>query len=411
MEDKITRYLTAAACVMMGIAVGIVACYGLLLTRVIPASAGPAVVQEEETDEIAAGQRKYAELMGIIDQCYIGDDPDMTAVNDAMAAAVVAGIGDRWSYYISAEDYQSYQNNLQNSYVGVGITISAYYNEESEFIGYEVTEVSQGGPAEAAGVLAGDILIRADGTDLSGISLQETKNIVQGEEGTTVRLAFLRDDNIIEYDVERRAFNVIPAEGRMLDHGVGYIRIDNFDSGCADAVIALVEQLQGEGATSLLFDVRNNPGGMKIELTALLDYLLPEGVIFHTVDFTGSEELVESDASCVELPMAVLVNADSYSAAEYFACALQEYGVGTVVGEKTFGKGYYQTGIMLSDGSCVNLSVGKYYTPQGKSLIDLGVTPDVELSLDTELAALLAKHQLEPENDPQLQAAMDCLLK
>ena len=409
MEDRITRYLTAAACVMMGIAVGIVACYGLLITRVIPTSAGAVSAQEES--EIAVGQKKYAELMGIIDQCYIGDDPDMTLVNDAMAAAVVAGIGDRWSYYVSAEDYQSYQDNLTNSYVGVGITISAFYNEDGEFIGYEVTEVSQGGPAEAAGVQAGDVLIRADGTDLSGITLQETKNIVQGEEGTTVCLTFLRNGNVIEYDVERRSFTLIPAEGRMLDRGVGYIRIDNFDSGCADAVIALVEQLRGEGATSLLFDVRNNPGGMKTELTALLDYLLPEGIIFHTVDFTGAEDLVESDASCVELPMAVLVNADSYSAAEYFACALQEYGVGTVVGEKTFGKGYYQTGIMLSDGSCVNLSVGKYFTPQGKSLIDLGVTPDVELSLDAELAALLAKRQLEPENDPQLQAAMDCLLK
>ena len=394
---------------MMGIAVGIVACYGLFLSRFL--SAAPAAGQGESADQVAVGQAKYAELMGIIDQCYIGDDPDMTLVNDAMAAAVVAGIGDRWSYYISAADYQSYQDNLTNSYVGVGITISAYYDDSDQFIGYEVTEVSQGGPAEEAGVQAGDILIRADGTDLSGISLQETKNIVQGEEGTTVRLTFLRNDNVMEFDVERKSFTLIPAVGSMLEQGVGYIRIDNFDSGCANAVIGLVEQLQGQGATSLLFDVRNNPGGMKTELTALLDYLLPEGVIFHTVDFTGAEELVESDESCVELPMAVLVNGDSYSAAEYFACALQEYGVGAVVGEKTFGKGYYQTGIMLSDGSCVNLSVGKYFTPQGKSLIDLGVTPDVELSLDSELAVLLAKHQLEPENDPQLQAAMNCLLK
>ena len=195
----------------------------------------------------------------------------------------------------------------------------------------------------------------------------------------------------------------------MLADQVGYITIDNFDAGCAETVKALVEALKAQGATSLLFDVRNNPGGLKTELTDLLDYLLPEGTIFHTVNYAGEEEIVTSDAGCVDMPMAVLVNGDSYSAAEYFACALQEYGVAAVVGEQTYGKGYYQVGLQLSDGSCINLSIGKYYTPSGESLIDVGVTPDVELELSEEEATSLARKQLDPEEDPQVQAALACL--
>ena len=140
-----------------------------------------------------------------------------------------------------------------------------------------------------------------------------------------------------------------------------------------------------------------------------MDYLLPEGVVFHTINYAGEEDIVSSDASCIDMPMAVLVNANSYSAAEYFACALQEYGKGAVVGEHTFGKGYYQVGMTLSDGSCVNLSIGKYFTPNGESLIDVGVTPDIEVELTDEEASLLASRKLLPEDDPQLKAALGTL--
>ena len=394
MEGKTRRYLTALACILMGTALGFVIAY----TAIRPESA-----------ELSAEAQKYEEIMDLVDAYYIGEDPDSTLVGDAMADAVVEAIGDRWSYYVSAEDYQSYLDNINNSYVGVGITILAYSDEEGNFIGYEVTEVTEGGPAEEAGVLAGDILTTVDGTSVTEITLTETKNLVKGKEGTTVELIFLRGEATVNLTVERRSFTLVPAEGRMLAGNVGYIVIDNFDAGCADTVKALVEELQAEGAESLLFDVRNNPGGLKSELTDLLDYLLPEGIVFHTLNYAGEEEIVKSDASCVDMPMACLVNGSSYSAAEYFACCIQEYGVGQVIGEKTCGKGYYQVGMQLSDGSCVNLSIGKYFTPGGESLIDVGVTPDIELTLDTELATLLAQGKLEPEDDPQVQAALGTL--
>jgi carboxyl-terminal processing protease len=277
--------------------------------------------------------------MELVDNYFIGEDVDIDEVNDAMAAGVVAGLGDRWSYYVSAEDYQSYQDNINNAYVGVGITISAYQDEDGNLLGYQVTDVTQGGPAEKAGVQAGDILTKVDGTSVTDITLTETKNMVKGEAGTSVTLTFLRDGTAIDFTVVRQSFTVIPASGKLIGDHTGYIQIDNFDSGCADAVIGLIEDLTEQGATSLLFDVRSNPGGLKTELTKLLDYLLPEGTIFHSINYAGQEEIVTSDEGCVSLPMAVLVNSSSYSAAEYFACAIQEYGVGKVVGEQTCGKG------------------------------------------------------------------------
>lgn len=395
MNEKLWHYATVLSALALGLCAG--------LTINISSS-------RQESTKYQEGIDKYTEIMELVDTYFIGDDVDMTVVNDTMASGIISGLGDRWSYYVSAEDYQSYTNNINNSYVGVGITITAKYDDNENLVGYEVTEVSEGGSADEAGVQAGDVLTHVDGTAVADITLTETKALVQGEEGTAVELEFLRNQESYTVTVERKAMTVIPAKGQLLSGAVGYIKIDNFDSGCADAVRELVEELQEQGATSLLFDVRNNPGGLKAELTKLLDYLLPEGTIFHTINYAGEEELVTSDASCVALPMAVLCNGDSYSAAEYFACAIQQYGVGKVVGEQTCGKGYYQVGLQLSDGSCLNLSIGKYYTPNGESLIDVGVTPDIVLELDEELASELSKGTLDPEDDPQVQAALGALL-
>lgn len=401
MGEHTKRILSAIACLIMGCAVGVVVTYcattGALNQRAI------------STEAVQQGTEKYLEIMNLVDNYFIGEDVDMTAVNDAMASGVISGLGDQWSYYVSAEDYQAYVENINNAYVGVGITITAKNDADGNLLGYEVTEVTAGGPAEEAGVLAGDVLIQVGDTSVKDITLTEVKNMVKGEEGSTVELIFQRDEENLTVTLERRAMNIIPAEGQLLDDGIGYITIDNFDAGCAETVKGLIEELQAQGATSLLFDVRNNPGGLKTELTDILDYLLPEGIVFHTVNYAGEEEIITSDADCVDLPMAVLVNESSYSAAEYFACAIQEYGVGKVVGEKTYGKGYYQVGLTLSDGSCINLSIGKYYTPSGESLIDVGVTPDVELSLNEEEAIALVQNQLSPEEDSQVQAAIACL--
>ncbi len=361
-----------------------------------------------EIDRVTASQSEIAtkttELEAYIDKYFVGD-ADKTAMADAAASAMVTATGDRWSYYISADSYASYMEQMNNAYVGVGITIAA----AEDGSGLTVMEVTAGGPAEEAGVQVGDVMVSVDSTSIADMTTAEVRDLVRGEEGTTVDLGFRRGEETVTLTVERRTIDQVVTTGELLDGNIGYVKIVNFDSNCAAQTIAVIEDLMDQGAESLLFDVRYNPGGYKDELVKVLDYLLPEGVLFRSVRTDGTESIDYSDESCVDLPMAVLVNGDSYSAAEFFAAALQEYGVGQVVGSQTCGKGYFQNTYRLSDGSAVSLSSGTYYTPNNVSLANVGVTPDIPVDLTEDDAALLYYDQLAQSDDAQLQAALEAL--
>ena len=448
-------------------------------------------------------QDKLDELQTVIDRYFI-EEADKDQLQDAAASAMIEALGDEWSYYMTAEEYQQYQEVMSNSYVGVGITIQV--REDNQ--GFDIVEVVPGGPAEEAGVKAGDVLIAADGQSLKGISIDDTRPLIRGEEGTRVELTVVRksmmllvyvdselslveaqalgakinalenvmgaefisgeeawegfvgahededafvgidqdvlrhayhvtlkdgaageetaqllrqisgidevkvlslDEKELSFAVTRRQFETPVATYEMLEGNIGLVTIENFDQRCAQETIAAIEALREQGATALIFDVRNNPGGYKDELVKVLDYLLPEGDLFRSVDYQGNEEVDTSDADHLDMPMAVLMNLQSYSAAEFFAAALSEYDAAVTVGEKTYGKGYFQTAIVLSDGSAVNLSIGKYYTPKGESLVGKGLTPDVEVVVDEETAAKIYYGTLEAEEDPQILAAINAL--
>lgn len=351
-----------------------------------------------------SGESKLNTLEKLIQNYFIGEY-DETEIEDAAANAMIDALGDRWSYYIPADSWQSYQEQMKNAYVGIGVTIRS--REDGE--GLDVEGVTEGGPAEEAGLKAGDRIIGVDGKSISGMAVSDVKTMIQGESGTGVKLTVLRSGEELELEVTRREVKTPVATAKLLEGDIGYIKIANFNTNCADETIAAIEQMISEGATKLLFDVRYNPGGYASELVEVLDYLLPEGKLFTRVDYSGKESTDMSDAHCIDLPMAVLVNADSYSAAEFFAAALSEYGVATVVGEKTVGKGYFQTTFQLPDGSAVGLSIGKYYTPKGESLAGVGITPDVEVAVTDEIAAGIYAGTLDLSEDPQALAAMDVL--
>lgn len=355
-------------------------------------------------EEDSPVQAKAAEVQEIIETYFI-DDYDEDTLADGAASGMVDATGDEWSYYLSTDEVAAYEESMANAYVGVGITIT----EDAEAGGMRVEEVVSGGPAEEAGIRAGDLLLAVEGEDVLTLGIDGTRNLVRGEAGTRVNMHFSRNGTEYDVSVERRSIETPVVTGELLDENIGYVKIDNFDERSAAETIAFVKDLIGQGAEALLFDVRFNPGGYADELVKVLDYLLPEGDLFRSVDYAGREEVDTSDASCVELPMAVLVNEDSYSAAEFFAAALQEYEWATIVGSQTYGKGNFQTAFYLSDGSMVNLSIGKYYTPGGKSLSETGVTPDVVVDLDDEQYALLYYNALEQADDPQFQAAIDTL--
>ncbi len=350
---------------------------------------------------------KLDQLKSIIEKHFIGQ-ADMGKAEDAAAAAMVMALGDRWSYYISAEDYADYLENKNNAYVGIGITITA----REDGAGVDIQEVTPGSSAQEAGILPGDIIIEAEGQSTVGMTTDQLKAIVRGEVGTQVSLTVLRGEEKMLFFVQRREIKVTVAAGELLPDNIGYIRIANFNTNCAKETVAQIESLREKGADKFIFDVRNNPGGYVAEMIEVLDYLLPEGVLYRDLDYLGNEGEEKSDAACLELPMAVLVNGNSYSAAEFFAACLHEFDWATVVGEQTTGKGHYQNAIQLSDGSAVNLSTGKYFTPSGTNLTEAGgLTPDVVVEVDKETAALIQAQAIPLTEDVQVQMAMESVMK
>lgn len=347
---------------------------------------------------------KLGQLEHLITQCFIGE-ADTKVMEDYAASAMVSSLGDRWSYYVTAEDYETLLEQQENAYVGIGITIMA----DEEEVGFRIVAVQENGTAREAGLMVADRIIVADGQSMEGLSVEDLRSIVRGQEGTTVHLVVVRGEQELEFDVKRAKILTDVVKCQLLDDGIGLITIANFDSRCASESIAAIESLRVQGATSLIFDVRNNPGGYAHEMVALLDYLLPEGDLFRTVDYKGNESVDRSDASFLDMPMVVLCNEDSYSAAEFFAAAIQEYEAGTVIGMPTCGKGYFQYTYRLSDGSAVGLSVGKYFTPSGKSLADVGIQPDITVEVDDDTYAKIYYGQLDPMEDPQILAAMEVL--
>ena len=347
---------------------------------------------------------KLDQLSALIDERFIGE-ADRTAYEDAAAAAMVVALGDEWSYYIPASQYQAHVESVSNAYVGIGITITV----SEDGTGFLITKVNPGGPADEAGMEPGDVIIGIEGQSASGMDAAQARDLVRGEVNTQVRLTVRRENRELEMNVTRMEVLSPVALGQMLPDKIGLITIVNFDDRCYDETKAAIDSLLDQGATALIFDVRNNPGGYKHELVNVLDYLLPAGPLFRSEFYTGEVTVDKSDASCLDIPMAVLVNESSFSAAEFFAAALSEYDAAIVVGQQTYGKGYFQTTIQLGDGSAVGLSVGRYTTPNGVSLAGVGITPDVVVEVDEETDFAIYAGTLEPKDDPQIQAAVDAL--
>lgn len=342
------------------------------------------------------------EAMVLINARFVGDH-DIGKAADAAMDGLITGLGDRWSYYVDAKGYENLKNSKDNAYVGIGVTVSYPEGEE----GLYVEAVAENGPAAAAGLRPGDTILAVGEVRLAGEDRNRGTELIQGEAGTQVEL-LLRGGGGEErtVSVTRGRVEEHPVSYALLADGTGLITIQNFNSRCADEAIAAVDDLREQGAERLVFDVRNNGGGFLDELTRLLDYLLPEGPIFRSQTKAGRETVVSSDAGCVEMPMAVLVNENTYSAAELFAAELQEWDWGEVVGVQTFGKGFSQQTFPLLNGGAVNLSTAKYFTGQGNCLIGVGLTPDRVVELDEEQAAKLRARILDPAEDPQLQAAI-----
>ncbi len=325
----------------------------------------------------------------LVNSRFVGEY-DQTEMVDSALEGMVEGLGDRWSYYLTEEELADQNQRRTNQYVGVGVTVD--YTEEA---GLKILSVTEGGPAEGAGLQPGEIITAVDGFSLAGEAKYEGTQRIQGEEGTSVTLEITGTDGTVRtVELVRTSLDSDPVTAKLLENNVGYVALSNFYDNSANRLEEEVTRLQAEGAAALVFDMRNNGGGYLNQLTDMLDFLLPEGPIFITRDKAGHEEVTQSDASCVELPMAVLVNANTYSAAEFFAAELREWGVAVIVGEPTSGKGYSQQTFALPHGGAMAISTGAYFTGSGTSLIGTGLTLDAEVYQtgegDAQLEAALA---------------------
>ena len=347
--------------------------------------------------------REYAAILRKIDELYIGNyDPDEIS-GVAMTAAVDA-LGDRWSYYMTPREYEMYLDYSNNRFAGIGVGVVA--DEETGGIG--VSYVYRGSPAETAGIVTGDVITGVDGNDITNIGVDEMRTLLARPIGDTVELTVLRADGSVELlTVVYSYVFTDPVSYEMLDGDIGYIIISNFDLGAAESFIAGAGDLIEQGAKAFVFDVRGNGGGRVSELTSMLDYLLPEGEIFVAVTRGGGEEIMMSDASMIDVPAVVLVNQYSYSAAEYFAAMLKEYGYADVVGEQTTGKNRSQVTMPLPGGGALHISSGQYLTKNRVSLFDTGgLSPDHTVILTDEQLSLFMSGDLEKDADPQLEKAL-----
>lgn len=336
--------------------------------------------------------RRYVEIEKIIDDNYIGD-ADYNELYNAAAAAMVKSIGDKWSYFMNAEEYEAYKLSSSNEYSGIGVSVKV--NSSGEF---EVFSVEESSPAANAGIAVGDIITAIDGVDVSDKTLEDVSLLIRSKVNKDFPMTLESSGDTKTVTVACEIIYKNPVSSRLLDGNIGYIKISNFEAGSSENTKKAIEQLLQTGATSFIFDVRNNPGGLLTELVDLLDYILPEGDLFISVDKSGKETVQTSDKVSLKNKMIVLVNGNSYSAAEFFAAALQEYNWATVVGEQTTGKARSQITLELSDGSAVHISTHKYLTPNRVDLAEAGgVTPDIAVAQDDE------------KTDKQLETAINAL--
>ena len=335
---------------------------------------------------------KINAVRSIVDELYVGE-MDWDAAADKASESIVEATGDRWSYYMTGEEYASYTDRSQNSTKGIGVSVTL----DEQGRGAYVVSVVAGSPAERAGIKAGCVLTVVNGKSLAGFEISEISALIKSQSGE-YEILYLTSEGVTETAlITNEVVYTSPVSYRMEENDIGYIRIENFEKGACDDTVAALESLREQGAASLIFDVRANPGGQLYELTELLDYLLPEGEIFVSVSAEGEEEIYYSDENCVSMPMAVLIDENSYSAAEFFAAALQEYEAAAVIGMPSTGKARSQQTFRLSDGSAVHISTRNYLTPNRVSLAEQGgLLPDVQV-------------ELTGAEDSQLQKALEYL--
>jgi carboxyl-terminal processing protease len=368
-----------------GLAVGILASCAVVLL-VIFAGVNTGVIQKvsntgTQTDGVLTSEvvSKITTLESMIDQLYY-EDVDDEDLAEGLYKGLMEGVGDAYTAYYTPEEYEALMISATSSLSGIG----AVLQQDPDTMQVTINHVYEDSPAETAGIKDGDIIIQVDDITATSMELSELVTHIRGDKGTKVHLKVYREgeSDYLEFDVTRDVVDVPTVSGQMLDDGIGYIVIAEFGDQTATEFSDTVQELEKEGMTSMIVDLRDNPGGMVDSVTEILDQILPEGVTVWTEDKQGRKKEYTSDSDCMDYPMAVLINGNSASSSEIFAGAIRDYEYGTLIGTTTFGKGIVQSIRKLNDGSAIKLTTAKYFTPSGENIQGEGIAPDIELEYE-----------------------------
>lgn len=354
---------------------------------------------ESSVDDAAVEKLKLLEQY--IDAYYYKSD-EVTAQQrqDGMYKGLLSSLGDVYSCYYTPEELNDLAQQTEGVYYGIG----AYVSKDVETGACVISGVIKESPAEAAELMEGDIISKVNDEDMLGLELDEVVSRIRGEEGTEVKLTLIRNGEVIEKTLTRARVTSPTVEGKMLDGGIGYIQITEFDDVTEGQFDEAFNDLKSQGMKGLIIDLRGNPGGNVTTVNYIARQILPEGLVFYMEDKNGERTEYTCDGADFDLPLVVLVNEYSASASEILAGAVKDSGIGTLVGKKTYGKGIVQNVIPLDDGSGIKLTIADYYTRGGNNIHLKGIEPDIEVEMDSE-------KYLEDKTDTQLDKAVEVILE
>lgn len=362
--------------------------------------------EASDTQEVldADSEKKIKELLGQM-ELYYYEDIDTEELTNGLYKGLFEGLGDPYSVYYTKEEYDSMMASTSGTYCGIGAVLS----QDMKTMQVTVLHVYKDTPADKAGLKDGDTILKVDDIEATSMELSELVTNIRGDKGTKVHLEVYREGekDKLEYDIERDKVEVPTVEYEMLENNVGYIQITEFAEPTEAQFMEAVNALQAQGMQAMIVDLRDNPGGYLSAVTEILDDILAEGITVYTEDKYGKRQNYTSDDEHrIEIPMAVLINENSASAAEIFAGAIKDYDYGTLIGTKSFGKGIVQTVKQLKDGSAIKLTTAKYYTPNGNYIHEVGIEPDVELEYEYTGDT---NEDYDKSQDNQIQKALEIL--
>ena len=382
---------------------------GILLGAVIliwtyTVANGGMVLYRRHNNEQLPIHEKIEIINNLLESNFAGE-LDQENIRNGIFRGMLEGTGDNYTSYLTADEFERFLEFSRGTFVGIGAGVA-----EAPGGGVLIISPFAGSPAYEAGVLPGDIVHYVDGHDIREYSLELAIGMITGEEGTTVNLTIYRESENETFDIEitRAVIEVPTVSYELLEENIGYIRLTGFEEVSRGQFIEALEDLVGQGMESLIIDVRNNPGGRLDVVVAIADRLVPEGLILYMNDASGRRTDFNSSRNYLNLPIAVLINGNSASASEVLAGAIQDHGVGILIGEQSFGKASVQDFFPLPDGSAIRMTIATYYTPNGQAINSYGLTPDIIVEMDQTYTNRLSS--LELEEDIQLQRAIFYLL-